>query len=275
MSQIAREKAGILRPAVPAACWVEAPEAFEALEEVAREVGCPLVDARCEVRWPESDGREPEGSASLQTSRGSYSLDLALLPGAHQRRNVGLAVFGAEELRGLGWSRISTETIEKGVAACHWPGRLETVDLGDGRRVLLDAAHNVEAAELLRCYLIQAGREHDFASGPGRGFCLLFGALADKAAESMLETLAEGADEVILTSPGSPRAVDPCQLEPILVGRKVVVDRDPGGALSRALDSKHALTVVCGSIYLIGEVRRELYRRFGVPVPAVETPTGP
>jgi dihydrofolate synthase/folylpolyglutamate synthase len=270
LSQIAREKAGVLRPAVPAACWVEAPEAIEALEERALELGCPLVDVRREVQWSDSADRGSPGSTRLRTARGTYTLDLSLLPGAHQRRNAALAVFGAEELRRLGWSRISTQTIERGIGACRWPGRLETVDLGDGRRVLLDAAHNVEAAKLLASHLASRRTE-----GPDRGFCLLFGALVDKAAESMLATLVEGADQVILTAPGSPRAFDPRQLEASLEDRDVVVDSNPASALSRALDSNRALTVVCGSIYLVGEVRRELRRRFGVPLPAAETPTGP
>ena len=66
-----------------------------------------------------------------------------------------------------------------------------------------------------------------------------------------------------------------CTVRASLEDRDVVVDREPSRALSRALDSKHSLTVVCGSIYLIGEVRRELHRRFGVPEPTVDTRTGP
>ena len=175
-------------------------------------------------------------------------MELAL-PGRHQERNLALAVLAAEEL-GIG-----PEAIAQGASSCRWPGRLERVELPEGRSVLLDAAHNPEGAGVLAEYL----------EGP---VDLLFGALGDKDVSEMLVPLAEKARKVILTTPASDRARPPEELAALLPGREgVEVVPDLGEALDRALQPGVNL-VVCGSIYLIGEVRKRLRERFGVPEPA-------
>jgi folylpolyglutamate synthase/dihydropteroate synthase len=82
----------------------------------------------------------------------------------------------------------------------------------------------------------------------------------------MLLPLAKRARKVVLTTPASDRARPPEELAALLPGREgVEVVPDLGEALDRALGDD---LVVCGSIYLIGEVRKRLRERFGVPPPA-------
>lgn len=262
LAAIAREKAGILRPGRPALAWVEAPEAAEALRQAADELGTDLRPAPGLVRLEGagSDGWTGQ-RVRLSTPSGRYDLWTALL-GTHQQRNLGLAVLAAETLAGAGFPRLDREAIMAGAAACRWPGRLEPVDLPEGRRILLDAAHNAEGAEVLARFLDETG------GGP---VDLLFGVLQDKDAGAMLSLLAPRARHLVLTTPASPRAILPADLAARLGPREgLVVEPDPGRALDRLLELSGrdgGTAVACGSIYLIGEVRKALRERFGVPAP--------
>ena len=187
----------------------------------------------------------------LATPTRQYELEIALL-GDHQAKNLGLAVRAAESLASQGFGRLDAGAIAAGAAACRWPGRLEPVALPGGRRVLLDAAHNPDGAAVLARFLGRLDRPVD----------LLFGVLADKDYGEMLPRLAVHARRVVLTRPASPRAKDPAELVSLLDGREgVLVENDP----DRALALGGEVLVACGSIFLVGEVRKALRERFGVP----------
>jgi dihydrofolate synthase/folylpolyglutamate synthase len=257
LDAIAREKAGILRRGRPARVWVEEPEALAAIREVAAGLGTHLVSAP-DVLTVESV--EPLGwdgqRVRLRTPVRAYDLRLALL-GPHQVRNLALAVLAAEVLAERGFERLDGPAIEAGAAACRWPGRLEVIPLPGGRRprrVLLDAAHNPEGAAVLGDFLQQTGTSYD----------LLFGVLEDKDAPAMFGRLAPGARRIVLTTPASPRARRPEELAPLLPGRELdlQIEPDPAAALDRALDLHGETLVICGSIYLIGEIRKRLRQHF-------------
>lgn len=257
LAAIAKEKAGILREGRPALAWIEAPEAAEAVREAARQAGADLAFAQERVRIEAVEPLGWEGQrVRLETPAHRYDLRLALL-GGHQVKNLGLAVLAAETLAGRGFERLNPPAIEKGAAACRWPGRLEVVEIPGGRRVLLDAAHNPEGAAVLAGFLGRA------LPGPAD---LLFGALGDKDVAEMLGALAPHARRVVLTTPASPRAKPPEELAALLPSEiERWIEPDPGRALGRALELGGETLVVCGSIYLLGEIRGRLRERFGAP----------
>lgn len=256
LDAIAREKAGVFRPGRPALAWVEDPEARNALEEVARERGTVLRFGQDLARFEETGAADWSGQrVRIATPGGEHDLRIALL-GDHQRRNLALAVLAAEDLASDGFPRLGPEAIAAGAASCRWPGRLEVIELPDGRRVLLDAAHNAEGAAALGSFLGNLDRPVD----------LLFGVLQDKDAAEMLAHVAPHARRLVLTTPASPRAQSPETLLPLLEGRRVEIEPDREKALDRLLSLEGGETlVVCGSIYLIGEIRTGLRERFGVP----------
>jgi dihydrofolate synthase/folylpolyglutamate synthase len=257
LAAIAREKAGILRPGRPAVAWIEEPEAAESVRQAAADLGADLHFASSEVAVEGIDFQGWEGQrVRLATPVRRYDLQLALL-GDHQAKNLGLAVRTAEVLAGLGFGRIDPQAIAEGAAAVRWPGRLEPIELPGGRRVLLDAAHNPDGAEALARFLDRLGRPVD----------LLFGVLGDKDYAGMLGTLAPRARRIVLTTPLSPRAKPPQELAALLGEREgIFVEPDPDQALDRALALGGEILVACGSIFLIGEVRKGLRGRFGVPL---------
>jgi dihydrofolate synthase/folylpolyglutamate synthase len=252
LAQIAREKAGILRPGRPALAWQTEPEAAESIRKAAARIGARLRFASDEVRI---ESIEPHGwmgqRIRLATLVRAYDLEIALL-GVHQAINLGLAVRAAEALADLGFDRFDPAAIREGAAACRWPGRLEALDLPGGRRLLLDAAHNPAGAAVLADFLDRLGEPVD----------LLFGVLADKDYAGMLALLAPRVRRIVLTTPASPRAKNPAELAELLEGREgVLVEPDLGRALDRVLGLGGKTLVACGSIFLIGEVRRAVRER--------------
>ena len=278
LAAIAREKAGILRRGRPALAWIEETEPAEAVRAAAAEVGVDLRFASSEVKIeriePRQGGR-PGQRIQLATPTARYDLEIGL-SGAHQAKNLGLAVRAAEILAETGFPRLDGVAISRGAAACRWPGRLEEIELPGGRRVLLDAAHNPGGAQTLAAYLEATGEPVD----------LLFGALADKDVRGILAPLAPHVRRFVFTTPASPRALDPAALAALLPplsapAPEIHVEPDLGAALTRALalggdvgtggtgdtGGTAGRLVACGSIFLIGEIRKRLRERFGVPPP--------
>lgn len=290
LAQIAREKAGILRPGRPALSWVEEPEAAGALRRAAADAGADLHAAEREVTIVAREAHGWEGqTVTLETPAGRRTLPLRLL-GRHQAHNLALATRAAELLGGMGFPALASEAsaseasetsevgagaIAAGAAACRWPGRVEVVSLPGGRRALLDAAHNAEGAAALAEFL-------DEARDRAGGVDLIFGALGDKDAGEMLGHLAPRVRRLILTTAPSPRARPAAELAALLAGGgpaaraggaeppAVLVEPEPAAALALALEPGAETVVVCGSIFLVGELRRRLRERFGVPAPASE-----
>jgi dihydrofolate synthase/folylpolyglutamate synthase len=262
---IAREKAGILRPGRPALSWVEEPEAAAAIRDAATVAGADWRAAEREVTIVDQrfDGWDGQ-TITLTTPAGRRELRLRLL-GRHQARNLGLAVRAAELLAEGGFPALGRQAVAAGAAACRWPGRAEVVHLPGARRVLLDAAHNAEGAEVLAELLARL-------PGPAGAADLVFGVLSDKDAGEMLHSLAPRARHLVLTTPLSPRARPAGQLLELLAGSHpgALVEPDPGAAMERALELGAEAVVVCGSIYLVGALRSWLRDRFGVPHPAVD-----
>ena len=259
LAEIAAEKAGILRPGRPAVAGCGHPDAMAAVRRAAASVGAELVDGRAAASWRWLEGRQRV--LELTTRHGVHRLRQSL-PGDHQTANLALAVLAAERLRELGWPAIDEAAVAAGAERCRWPGRLETVEL-PGRRLLLDVAHNPDAAAALAAHLERQGRPYD----------LLYGSLTDKRSEDILPPLATPARRVVLTRPSGARSRDPRQLVPFLDGREATVEPRLEAALDEALAGRAPLLVACGSFYLVGEVRSLLTRRFGVPEPAARIPS--
>ncbi len=250
LESIAGEKSGILRRDRPAVAWAGTPLVTQTLEKNARHSGALLELAD---RTSISTVTPPEAcpqQVQIRTARHAYTLELHLA-GAHQLRNLAVAVRAAEVLAEGDWPAFDSVAITSGVASCRWPGRLEWIVLDDGRRVLLDAAHNAAGMEALVGFLDLTGERPD----------LLFGALTEKSIEAQLPELAARVRGIILTQPASERSADPKHWLPHFPGRPTRIEADPRQALALALESTESTLLVCGSIYLVGIIRGLLRHR--------------
>ena len=260
LGAIAREKAGILRPGVPAFAWVTEPEAAAALAAAAAERAVELE--LLPEAWRAERVAAGRGGQRVRVDGPTGPRQLLLpLAGAHQLGNLVLAVAAAEDLTVSGWPRL-VDAIPRGVAGCRWPGRLEQVPLPGGAVVWLDGAHNPHGARALAAALAALERPP----------ALVFGALADKDAAAMAQAVAPLAAAVWVTAPASARAMTVEALLAVPALRAATAAPDVGAAIAGALDAGHREVVVTGSLYLVGEARQSLRQRFGVPRPAADVP---
>ncbi|MDL2345785.1 cyanophycin synthetase, partial [Deinococcus sp. MIMF12] len=139
---------------------------------------------------------------------------------------------------------VGESAIRAGAARVIWPGRLEVLPW-QGGQVLLDGAHNPAGAQALAAALGELG---------AGALPVIFGAASGKDVAGVAAALREIASEVILTRAQlSPRAVPPAELAPSFAGLPLRLADSPREALALLPDGEMA--VVCGSLYLIGEVR--------------------
>jgi dihydrofolate synthase/folylpolyglutamate synthase len=180
------------------------------------------------------------------------------LRGAHQVANAIVVTRLLETARRQGII-VSTGAIEESLSTTEWPARLELLTLDDGRRVLIDAAHNPDGAEALAAYLRECHPEKP---------ALVISVMRDKDVDQILATLLPVTSSVIATRAPSPRATPEGELARRIVdlqtelGRDVAVTTiaDPEAAVAAALD-RSPIVCVAGSIFLAGAVRDALNRR--------------
>jgi dihydrofolate synthase/folylpolyglutamate synthase len=181
-----------------------------------------------------------------------YALRLGLR-GRHQVTNAVVAIHIAERLRNAGFD-IPPAAIVEGLNNAEWPGRLEMIRVSPSQApLLLDGAHNADGARALRDFL-----DEHFRSTP---ITILFGVLADKAIGEMGDILFPAANHIIVTRIASPRAAEPSAIAEAS-HRDVILIENAGEALTEALrvTPPDGLIVVCGSLFLVGEVRQASLR---------------
>ena len=245
LAEIAGEKAGIIKPGVPVIVGDVVPEAFAAIEAVARKAGAELIRARDGVT---ATGARPLALRTASRDYGTFTLGLR---GAHQVGNAIVAVRLLETLERLGLA-VSAEAIVDGLATVTWPGRLDHRTLPNGREIVLDAAHNPAGAAALTSYL---------HSLEGAKPTLVFGAMRDKDVNGMLGVLLPAVGRMIVTRPSNPRAADPDELAARIRTFAPALDVDvvasPGAAIAAAMKMS-PLVVVAGSIFLLGDILQEI-----------------
>lgn len=244
LARIAGEKAGILKPGVPAITACNAPSALRVIRRVARAQGAPLleIDRNCKIRiLGQSSGRF---AFDLQTPRRRYHKLRLSLAGQHQTRNAAVAICAVEALQPF---PVRVLDVRRGLANTRWPGRLDEYRVG--RRTLLEGAHNPEGAQLLRTYL-ESRREREVH--------LVFGALRDKDIRRMGCRLFPIARSIHLAPLDNSRTADPQDVLPMFkrFAPKIRVHGSSKEALQAAWQecSHKGLVVVTGSLYLLGEL---------------------
>jgi dihydrofolate synthase/folylpolyglutamate synthase len=247
IAAIAREKAGILRRGGTMITLPQHPEANQVLGEVARELGVRGVSA---VQY--LPAIEANGIYRVEALGATVKVE-SPLTGAHQQRNVALAIAAAVELATRHGFTVSVAAMEEGIRRTQWPGRLERIESG-GVAWILDVAHNPAGAWALRAGL----RSILQGQGPKT---LIFGCLRDKPLAEMAQILFPLFERVILTPLHAARAA---AMEDLVAaagstGTPFLVAESVGDAVRLA--KEHAggePVVVSGSVYLVGEVRARL-----------------
>ena len=227
LGKIASEKAGIIKPGVPVLTAAQEPEALAVIEAIATANDSPLHKVRCDSA--------DEGAKT------------AVLPlaGEHQKRNAALALATVAVLQHQ--IPVGEAAIQTGLRTLTWPGRLQLIELGDGRRFLLDGAHNVAGIQALRAAL-----QKDFSANKRT---LILGVLADKDWRKICEILAPLFSKVLTVPVSSERTAAANELAAAFRAANPTASVEPCDSLSAALarTAPGDFVVVAGSLYLVGE----------------------
>jgi dihydrofolate synthase/folylpolyglutamate synthase len=246
ISAIAREKAGILRPNGTLITLPQHPEANQVLGEVATELAVRGVSA---APYMPAMGTATSGPYIVQALGASIRVD-SPLSGAHQHRNLALAIAAAVELATNHNYRITPAAIAEGLRLTRWPGRLEQISR-DGLTWILDVAHNPAGAWALR-----AGLSNTSLLQKPR--TLIFSCLRDKPIAEMAQILFPVFDRVILVPLHAARAAGIDELAAAATATGSQFAKVDTVAEALALAASHPgseLIVVSGSVYLVGEAR--------------------
>jgi dihydrofolate synthase/folylpolyglutamate synthase len=240
LEAIAREKAGILTPGVPAVLASQRLESARVLDRRAAELGVAVARTS---EW-EVTNLEMHADGSRFAATGPRVLHLECpLAGEHQVENALTAVTCLVTLG------VASDAIERGLAAVRWPGRLERV----ARRpdIVLDGAHNPSGARALAAYMDRFYR--------GRDIWLIYGAMRDKAVAEMSGILFPRARRVIATAPRQARAVRPETILELAEHSAMVAAPDLPAALEAASAARpEDALFVTGSLFLVAEAERLL-----------------
>jgi len=277
VGEIAREKAGIIRPGGVVVTLPQHPEANDVigntiLSRGARGVSAvpyvpPVSPARtpCQVASAQKEARIAKGAEGMVKKDGfvsRYPLEVmgeeilveTPLVGRHQLRNLALAIAAAEELGKQGFP-VTAPAIEQGIRETRWPGRFQVIPAQAGwPEIVLDVAHNPAGAWALRSTL-SAGYDE-------RPFTFVFGAMRDKAIGEIAEILFPLAEGVIATRADNPRSATAEEIR--AAAGRVAVDIEDAPDVSSAMvrarvrAGARGTVVVTGSIYIVGEAMRVL-----------------
>ena len=248
IGRIAAEKAGIIKPKSFVATVQYHAEALRVIKKKASERSVELWSSGKEFKYHRTTkGVYWAGPGLNQEIRLPHEAD-------YQAANASLALAGIQFLRTQGQIQASVKTIEKSFVAMRWPGRMER--LSRKPLVYLDGAHNPDGAKALASYLK--------SKYPRRRWIILNGLLKDKDHQAFIGHLKSITKLALITEPNIDRAGN---------GEAIYKEWEKQGVRSvfvkdweRALDlAKLKLAVsdestgllITGSLYLVGDCRRE------------------
>lgn len=248
LPEIAGEKAGILKRAVPCVVGPQHPDGLAVIEERAARLGVPLF-----AHGQHWHAFEERGRLIYQDETGLLDLPLPNLPGPHQIENAGAAIAA---LRVLGFGDLACEAA---VTKADWPARMQRLRQGPlaasapGVELWLDGGHNPAGGAAVAATLARMAK---------RPTHLICGMLNTKDIAGYLRPLAAQAQS--LTAVSIPNEVNtlPGAATAEAARKAGFAQVSEAGSVAEALgaiaqDDPQARVLICGSLYLAGQVLRE------------------
>jgi len=255
----AAEKAGVIKPGATVVSAPQEAAVSQLIKQTAEDQGARLLVADEDFAILSDEPAVGGRLVSLQGVLGKYEDLFMPLFGAHQTRNLALAVVAAESFLE---QELHYESLANAVGALMSPGRLEVVRKRP--LVILDGAHNPDGARALASAV-----KESFGVGLGglssaalktRKVTAVISIFEDKDAAGILEFVVPLADKIIFTKSSSPRSLDPAALAGMAADREYEVIEPLPAAIDAAIASSTEvdLVLVTGSLFGVGEARDHL-----------------
>jgi dihydrofolate synthase / folylpolyglutamate synthase len=259
VEEIWGEKIGILKPGIPMVVAENRPHLIQVLAEKAKSKNSP-VRVLGDFPWMESQ-QDPDFRV-FKGAHGLYEFPVRIRPEIHQIENLALSLLAMESF--LGGPLPDSKILLPFLQNAKLPGRTQLLEETGRLPVLLDGAHNPSGMETLKNFLEQEYPNHRIVA--------IFSIMQDKDFTSVFRTVLGFASEVLFVSlekkfpralpynellkaltPKEQARVRPIKLEPQAIADLVENRQDALKTLD-AKDDLPTLIVVCGSLYLLGEV---------------------
>lgn len=242
-AQIAREKAGIIKPNKPVVVGPVCKEAFEVIREKANECQSPVYSVGGEIKIHHVYNTTPP--AFDYEALGNLMENVSLImEGNHQVNNAALAITAAMIFA----PEINELTIRNGLKNAKWEGRFEHF----GRQIILDGAHNSEGTKALIETLNM--------NYPQNRYHFIYAALKDKDHQKSIAMMDEVASSMSFTEIPLPRAEKARKLASQSNHFKVQADENWERLIEEKIGQleNDELLIITGSLYFIAEVRSYL-----------------
>ncbi|MBR0871578.1 bifunctional folylpolyglutamate synthase/dihydrofolate synthase [Bradyrhizobium tropiciagri] len=253
LTDIAGEKAAIIKRKVPVISAEQAPEAMAVIEAQASRMRAPLHAAG--QQWHVSIER---GRLVYQDERGLMDLAAPKLFGRHQFDNAGLAI---ATLRAIDAFKLNMSAYEAGIVCAEWPARMQRLAAGalvaqgpQGSEIWLDGGHNAEGGR------VAAAALGDLEERVSRPLVVIAGMMANKDADAFLANFAGLTRHIIAVPvPGRDNGMAPDRLADAAraLGMRVEIAGGVDAALQRLATLAYEVPpriLITGSLYLAGPV---------------------
>ena len=251
LSEIAFEKAGIIKEGCPVVTSAEAPEALKVIESRAAECKS-LYFETCNI--PYTVKRQDLDGITFDTVIQIIlyeNLQITML-GEHQIKNAICALAALDILEEEGEVTLCREDIYRGFASAKQIGRFEVMSqAGDRPVVVIAGAHNPDGAKALR------KAAETYLSG--KKILMVTGILADKDTKGILSEFVKVSGNFIATEPDNPRKLGAealkKQLEEMGASCQSIPDMESAALAARKIGKNYDAVIYAGSLYMIGKVR--------------------
>jgi len=245
LEEIAREKAGIIKPGCRVVISPQPEEAASVISDICREKEAKVVQIGKDVTWHKTSGDLHQQSLVIEGLTEKHQVSIPLL-GDFQLENAATSVATLGVLASEGFA-ISAANIVQGLALVQWPGRFQI--LRQHPTVLVDGAHNVASMKRLV--------NNVKAYFPGKRIFLVFGTSCDKDIPGIINELVSFPSQVIVTRASHSRAAPLPTLAAEFTKRGIEpeTERTVTEAISRAFSLAGKTDIICvtGSLFVVAE----------------------
>ncbi len=272
IEKIAKEKGGIIKQNTPVVTGVRQLSALSVLNKIAEKKSAPLYlygrdfstntvashtvpTGKGETAMHTDSSHEADNLFDYNGINNKWTKIQTKLKGEHQIENAAIAL-AAMEMVLMDCQQLET-CVKKGLVAAEWPGRLEYIMKNP--TIILDGAHNLEAAKNLGKYLKNNIKKS--------ALTIIIGILDDKPYEAMLKHIIENPKRIIFTKADIERSLAPSVLKECAMkftdAEMITINR-VADAVDFAIENSSKSDVICvaGSLYVAGEARSKIQKKY-------------
>lgn len=254
VEKIAYEKAGIIKPNIPVVTGADK-QALQVIQQEAEKNQSEIYNiSPSDVTIVSSD--EQGQIISYKGILHDQTVETQNL-GSYQRENVAIALLALDVLQTQGLF-LPEDAVNEGIKEMKHPGRMEMIN--EDPLIILDGAHNPSAMLMLKRTMKELFEQ--------RRIIVVFGVMADKAVEEIIEQILCFADHIIVTHPDMSRAMSPEDIQKIIVSLSKDAKITMSQTVTEGLDKAMAIAkttdiiLVTGSLFTVGEARTDFRKRY-------------